>query len=318
MDYNLQKGRLEESSWESLELMKAAITERLELHKQLGINCIRISMNQYRWFYGGDYGVTPEQYQAQLDWVVRECQRLGIYVYFCFHHGSSAANAEQQALMDNHNADLWNTGVGWLDWVKMLAGRWKEYTAMIGFQIWAEPAWGTETDYEVLMQKWSAFSLANARAIHSINPNALVFVVGAGYYAHKEVPDYYVDNPLPEPNIVYAWQDYYMHQSDLISAYNTQNYTYARQKMEEWFINKAFKMNFAPTMLTEFGFSKSRPTQDWNVELHAIQDWYDIQRKYQQSWTQWVWWTSNQDLGLLESDWRTLTETGQLVVQNLA
>ena len=140
-------------------------------------------------------------------------------------------------------------------------------------------------------------------------------------------------NPLIGSNIVYAWQDYYLHtggNDNLIEyyskAYERQDWSNAKAKMEWWFNRKAFKMTFAPTMLAEMGFSPTRPSpgpdpewnQSWDAELYAIRDWYEVQRQYQQGWTQWVWWPKSQDLGLLESDWITLSAVGELMAQNLA
>ncbi|MBA7672100.1 hypothetical protein ES703_80272 [subsurface metagenome] len=181
---------------------------------------------------------------------------------------------------------------------------------------------------------WAAFNQANIDAIHTVNLDALVFVTSPGYYSKKWVSDYYVANPLIGSNIVYAWQDYYLHtegNDNLIEYYNKayeqQDWTSAKAKMEWWFTRKAFKMTSAPTMLAEMGFSTTRPApgpdpewnQSWNAELYAIRDWYKVQRTYQQGWTQWVWWPmSSQDLGLLADDWVALTVTGELMAQNLA
>ena len=316
MDFNIEKARIEGPQQGSL---LENIDWRIARHKELGVNCIRISMNQGWWVNGGEYGVTPEQYQAQLDRVVEDCQKVGIYVYFCIHLGSSGANDLQDALMADHNYKHPDWAYGWLDFMKLLTERYKNYSAFVGLQIWAEPAWGKETDINVLNQKWANFSLANVRAIHSINPEVLVFVTSPGYYLHKWVSDYYFDNPLPEPNVVYAWQDYYKHQGwrDFYHSYEEGNYYLAKQQMEQWFYRTAFKMvnaSIAPVMYTETGWNSNLDVDP--VENVVLGDTADIFTKYKQSWSLWVWW-SGQPYDLVESDFYSLTPYGQVAVDNL-
>jgi len=314
MDFNLAKARIEGPQHGTF---LETIDWRLNRHKELGVNCVRISMNQSWWVNGGAY-VTPEQYQAQLDRIVETCQALDIYVYFCLHLGSSGADDMMAALMADHNYKHSSWSYGWLDFTKLLTDRYKDSPAFVGLQIWAEPAWGHETDINILNEKWASFMQDNIDAIHSVNLDTLVFVTSPGYYTYKWVSHYYVDNPLIGSNIVYAWQDYYMHQSKIIDLYNAGDYEAARSYLEDWFEQKAFKMTSAPTMLAEMGFSLTRPTQNWGIELHAIKDWYAIQRLRQQGWTQWVWGYPGQDLGLTEDDWTTLNVIGDVMVQNLA
>ena len=318
MDFNIEKAHIDGPQHGSY---LETIDWRINRHKELGVNCIRISMNQGWWVNGGMYGVTPEEYQAQLDRVVEDCQKLGIYVYFCLHLGSSGANDLQAALMADNNYKHPSWTYGWLDFVKLLTDRYDDYSAFIGLQIWAEPAWGNETDINVLNQKWANFSLANARAIHSVSPEVLVFVTSPAYYLHKWVSDYYFDNPLPEPNVVYAWQDYYKHQGwrNFYHSYEEGNYDLAKQQMEQWFYRTAFKMvnaSIAPVIYAETGWNNDLDIDP--VEDVVLRDTASIFSKYKQSWTLWVWWGGGQPYDLLESDWYSLSPYGQVAVENLA
>jgi len=314
MDFNIEKAHID-GPQNSTYL--ETIDWRLNRHKELGIGCIRISMCQGWWVGGGEYGVTPADYQAQLDRVVQDCQKLGIYVYFVIHYGSSGADLLQAELMADHNYRQANWAYGWLDFLKLLTERYRDYPAFIGLQIWAEPAWGNETDIDVLNQKWANFSLASARAIHSVNPDLLVFVTSPGYYSWKRVSNYYLNNPLPEPNIVYAWQDYYKHQNwrSFYDNYAAGNYTLAKQQMELWLYDMAFKMvnaSIAPVMYAETGWSTNLDVDP--VEALVLRDTADIFAKYRQSWTLWVWW-SGQPYDLLESDWYTLSPYGRAAAE---
>lgn len=341
MDFNLDKAHIEGPGADFLD----AVDLRLQAHKNIGANCIRVSMNQSYWVNGGKYGVTPAQYQAQLDRIVETCNTLDIYVYFCLHLGSGGSNVLQQALMDNHNYKQTSWAYGWLDFITLLADRYKSYGSFIGIQFWAEPAWGSQTDYNILAQEWASLMADSAQTLHASNPDALAFCPSAGYYTYKCVSDYFLANPLPEPTdgrggIVYAWQDYYLQNSTLYNAYQNAyvsgDWAGAKAVMEYWMRRRAFKMTLTeqvtvpppavprPTMMTEDGFSLSRPVvngapQPWEIQIHAAKDWYDLFKKYQQGWSQWVWWTTGQDLGFMEADMLTPAEpTGTIMAMNLS
>ena len=311
MDFNIEKAHIDgPQKGTYLE----TIDWRLKRHKELGINAVRISMSQGWWVNGGQYGVTASEYQEQLDRIVQDCQNLGIYVYFVIHYGSSGANALQASLMADHNYRQANWAYGWLDFLRLLTGRYRNYPAFIGFQIWAEPAWGNETSISTLNQEWADFSLASARAIHSANPDVLVFVTSPGYYSFKWVSDYYLNNPLPEPNIVYAWQDYYKHQSgrSFYKNYATGNYSLAKQQMEQWFYYTAMKMvnaSIAPVIYAETGWNSNLDVDP--VEALVIRDTAEIFAKYNQSWTLWIWWGGGQPYDLLQGDWYSLSPYGE-------
>ena len=287
---------------------------RLNRHKELGINCIRISINQKNWEGSNS---STNRYIDQLDYVVQKAAKLGIYVYFCFHYGSGGQDDFMAALLADHNYD------GYRDWAKEVALRYKDYPNVCAIQNWAEPAWGGYTNITELERDWATFQLDTAKAIHSVNLNLIVIVPSPGHYSHKWVSDYWLTHPLPEPNIAYCWQIYYKHHMGENWAQNYQagNFDLARQQLTEWHRQHGLKMvdaGIAPVILAETGFFSL--LDHYANEAVMARDWLEILNDYQQSWTYWLWYDSpykTGSTGMLYEDWYSLTPVGEVVVAGL-
>jgi len=305
---------------------RATVASYFKKIKDAGANHVRISIKLLqKWCNPVDYS----DYIPNLDMCVEETAKLNLYIYFCFHYGSHSDDGLMQALIDNSAWGAWNNSRDdWLSTAKEIAYRYRNYKNVMGYQNQAEPGWarfgrdylnmeGNSTVYAILCQEWASFNLDVARAIHSVNPNALVFVSSPGYYARKNVCDYYYNNPLNETNIVYAWQDYHCYQTNqpFWKSYGAGNYTLAEQQQENWLTSIAFRMSNKgyPVHLVEFGFTKD--FTEISFERQMTQDMYDIFSGHKQGWSQFCWGSGNSQWYLLYDD-GNLTESGQLMKQN--
>jgi len=311
---------------------QGSIQFRIKRHKEIGVNHFRVSISLLgRWAKPEEH---PE-YIPTIDEIVQECVKNDMYVYFCFHQGSYKDDGLMQALINNSAYDVWSDARdAWLNYAKEIASRYKDYPNVFGFQNWAEPGWarfgrkylnkeGDPTAAAELATDWASFNLDVARAIHSVNPHALVVVMSPGYYRSKWVSDYYVYHPLPEPNIVYGWQDYYYSWSGtpVYESYAAGNFDLAKKQHEAALYLQAFKMlekNIAPVMITEFAFSNQYFTGEPN-EYVAMRDMFKLFSKWNAHWTMFCWCDQPQvnKWSFLESDWSTLTQNGQIAAEYL-
>lgn len=299
---------------------------RILRYKELGINFFRVSIDLISRY--GDPANHPS-FKDNLDEVVQAAYEQNIYVLIAFHYGSSQYDSLMAELLANHDAH------GWLGLCRDIADRYKDYANVVGYQIWAEPGWAgyTSDQYDLLCERWASFNLDSAKAIHEVDPAALVVVMSPGYYAKAWVADYYVDNPLAEPNIVYGYQHYLYdkYYSGWWQYYESGDYAAGKQKLEEYYTNLAYKMvsKGYPVMDCEFGFHANLQGLSVTVsgvehkiasEAQLAQDYYDIQNKWKQSWIQFCWWSdasSPASWALVKSDWYTLTAAGELMVKNI-
>jgi hypothetical protein len=294
--------------------------------KDEGANHVRISIKLLgKWANPDEYPM----YIPNLDMCVEEAAKVDLYIYFCFHCGSHYDNEFMQALIDNSAWETWDHARdAWLDAAKNIAERYQDYSNVMGFQNWGEPGWarfgrnmldreGEPEAYATLCEEWATFNLDVAQAIHSINPKVLIFVTSPGYYAHKDVCDYYFDNPLNEPNIVYAWQDYHTYQTNKAfwKSYSSGDYSLAWEQQEEWLFKIAFRMieKGYPVHLVEFGFRKD--FSEANFEDQMAQDMYDIFLKHNMGWTQFCWGSGNSPWYLLDDD-GDFTLSAELMIKN--
>lgn len=336
---------------------------RLNEHKNLGVNTIRLSISKGRW--DDSLHNHPEYsiwYVDQLDYIVETCNELGIYVYLCFHYGSGSMNDLQANLMDEPNWhpgnytkngknftaprldvsgwtnndpaflpdqkipvydwEMWQSR--WLDWTVEVAARYKDHTNVIGYQIWAEPAWAnyTSDEFDRLEASWADFILGNVDSIRSVDSDALIFVPSAGHYSRKWVSAYWRENPIPRPNIVYTWTIYYKHHTGdaWVKFYETGDFESGKTGLTNWHKQHGLWMveeGIAPVMLGESGFFSY--LDHFNNEEVLARDWLRIINEYKQGWTYWLWYMgSSEGTGIWKDyDPYTLAPAGEVVDQNL-
>jgi hypothetical protein len=195
----------------------------------------------------------------------------------------------------------------WLNYLAELANRYKNNPGMCGIYILNE--WQFILD----SNKCHTYAVEAARTLNAINPNLLVLVHGdlvnrAGF------DTYWLANPIPYPNIVYLYHDYFFqyyyyssasgHQwtsppADFISSYMAGNFALAKQQMEANFYGKLWKYTTTNNIclaLEEFGFTLGQKPElvagDIGYEPGAPQcmkDYLELLNKYKISWNEYAW-----------------------------
>lgn len=336
-DHTLFEG--EGLGWSSTE------TERLEARIQrivaLGIPFVRVHISLSCVEPGN------EVILKRLDYLSQRFYKEGIYMLIDFHYGSTAqewwGELGEQTLLDDHNAIIgpeWT--IGYLDACKIIAARYKDNPAVIGYQNWAEPAWGEYPQemqyYPELFSKWRDFNIAVNDAILSVSPDSLLVVMSPGYYTFKEVHAYWIDNPMPQSNVIYGVQRYLAYDlkssppySTLQQYYVDGNYEAGKTALEKYLKRYYFdflQYNIGPVMNTEFGFYYDLSKTE---EARMAQDWYDLHKQYNAHWIYFAWSASPKDegggshWGILDSvagwdpsiKYWPLVASGELMVQNV-
>jgi len=335
-DHTLFEG--EGLGWSSTE------TERLEARIQrimaLGIPFVRVHISLSCVEPGN------EVILKRLDYMSQRFYEEGIYMLMDFHYGSTGqdwwSELGEQELMDDHNAIIgpgWTTG--YLDACKIIAARYKDNPAVVGYQNWAEPAWGAYPhDYSVypeLFAAWRDFNIAVNDAILSVSPDSLFVVMNPGYYDFKEVHPLWIQYPMPQDNVIYGCQRYLAYglkssppYSTLQQHYVDGNYEAGKTAVEEYLKRYYFdflQYNIGPVMNTEFGFYHNLSMTE---EARIAQDWYDLHKQYNAHWIHFAWCGSPEGgsgshWGILDSvagwdpsiNYFPLVASGELMVQNV-
>jgi len=262
--------------------------------KATGANHVRLSINlPVKWANTVGY----PNYRRNLDWCVQACTSLGLYIIFCFHHGSDKADAFMSALLEDTSFNLgwtvWaNSRKEWLTLVSNIAYRYRNEPFVAGYQNWAEPAGLTlYPTYQELFDKWRQFNIDNITTIQLASPYSITVVMCPGYYAHTWVDYLYHQNPIQKYNVAYGYQHYLYDKSfnDWWKSYEAGNFVSAKQQLETYLYNLVFAINDIGrcTICSEFAFSRTSTRQP-NEEVVA-KDFYDILKKYGNSWSQFSW-----------------------------
>lgn len=187
----------------------------------------------------------------------------------------------------------------WLNFLTELANRYKNNSGMCGISIWNEPPW---PPFNATI--WEQWAIQGARAVNAANPNLLI-IVSAGLPNAEGIDPYWASNPIPVPNVVYDyhdyfWQYYYYSNAvdpnrqnpppDFIQSYQAGNYTLAKQQMETSYYNRLWKYaveNNMCIMNEEFGFADGQspgltPGQQGYTPgaPQSIIDYFDLLNKY--------------------------------------
>lgn len=301
---------------------RVTVNETISMIKQLGAKIIRLCLVSEL--------TNRTDYLELVDTIVTLSADAGIYVAISFMRISAE----------------WTPGETWkpdlimnvtsqkplLDFWDLIATRFRNQPAVL-YSIFNEP-WIGNYSRSNLTTAWYELALIIARNIHAINSEALILVGTVS--GDKKRMLYFDEHPLPEPNIVYVWHDYYA--NDLYKQYRRFQYaldysdgnlSVARVELEQFIQDAAlFMLDLdLPVIMEEMGatpaFFDRRDTKEyypvpyWDVE---IQDRYAIYDKYKLTWIQWIWQrdTLTKDgFGLLGDDGVTLNPRGELLAANI-
>lgn len=276
----------------------------------LGVTLVRLALNPKHW--------NERDYAPTIDKIVSLLGERHIYVILNFHEAKEGETYDDIANIIVNNASV-GPFSSWIDFVKTLATRYKDYPNTAFIEFFGQPPHATSNyPMNALEPAYYSSVLEAAIQVHSINPNLLVTFGGVDSNGVGQV---FINNPLPEPNIVYAIHRYYhfdIGYSPYAKSYASGQFDLARQQMEQLQMQIGLVMlqKGHPVVLIEFGADTSDPY--WSTQ---IQDLYHLMARYGVSWTQWDYAspfgpeTGSLDLTL---DGSTLTPQGEVFSANLA
>jgi hypothetical protein len=314
------------------------VDNRTAVAKAIGANHIRLSIQLEGWANPFTYNGTHyyDNYREVVDAWVQALIDNDMYGYICFHYGSSGHNPFMIALLDNtdYNFTISNDGseVGyyystavrddWMNWSTQIAEYYKDVPNVMGYQIWAEPAWGeyqstqNATAYDLLFKDWWEFNNDTIAALQDGNSDVISWVVNAGHYSTTYMTPNHWDGrhgagygTLPYDNVVYSIQKYESEdyrggasQQAYSDAYEdwyngTGSLDTARELQEDWYYEFCFNFSInedVPVFNTEFAYVDDMEYNDpnavdWAWQREQAQGFYDIWKNYSQCWTQHRW-----------------------------
>lgn len=299
---------------------------RLQRAIELGVNSIRLPLSWYNWrgipnpansydydLYVQLTGNNPpyeEYYKGVVDNVVHRLAENNIYVILDEHAAGGSA--------DDCNAIMADP-TEWINYHKEVCARYADKPNVIAYNPMNEPhlVFPTTGNY------WHDLMSQVAEAIHSVNPNILVFVPNPIDWDRDLQYWFIVSQPLDEPNIVYAFHHYphldspQWHKCTYFYSYMDGDYDLARQQMEQLFYDTTFKMldYDYPIFHEEWGIHEETTYMSHELQLIVEQDMFNLMKKYGVGWNWWNWGPGNYPLTL--DDWSTLCDKGEILVQNL-
>jgi len=284
---------------------------RADMMKQYGVNVVRLCLNPAFWLdpSRGQYN----GYKEKIDQLVNLLNERNIYLVMDFHKLGDTfdpAIHSVQYMLNPESVSVDDKTYNITDFWVQLARRYVDKQNVAIFELVGQPPhdWN-RTRWDI----WWNNALYLARTIHAINPHMVVAVASM---VSDRITQNFVNNPLPEPNIIYKFHKYYHFDigwSDYANNYANGNLELAKQQQESFYYNivglKMLDKGY-PVIAMEIGARIDDPY--WDVQ---IRDLYELFAKYKVPWVQWVWmtrsWGSNQ-FGLVEDDWVSLSPQGEL------
>ena len=271
--------------------------------ESLGVSWVRICIDYAKWsdpVYGADY-------KALIDGFVHEFSSRKIY---------------STTGMMSHSFTTETEIPEWLNFLTELANRYQNNSGMVGIYIYNEPPYGA--------LDWINWAVLGAQAVHEANPNLLI-LVHADRPNRNGIDDYWRNNPINVPNVVYVyheyyWMEYYYGHEDFTESYVAGDYVLAKQQMEQSMYDRFFKYAVEynmPIVLEEFGFNGGQNPAGigYGNEPGWPQcqiDFMDLLEKYQIPWNEYSWWVkTDTNYGLVNFDYQTLSPVGEIWIQYL-
>jgi hypothetical protein len=292
-------------AWQDLcyrKTLENNLQSRITQMQENKVNSVRLCLNPIYW--------NDPLYVTLVDSIIEKLGENSIYVIIDFHIGAYNAS-----LWDNNaKIDAIENPEWWIAWFENVTTRYLNQPQVALYHLFNEPPTaGQGYSLNQLQELWHSVALTAVQDIHQINPKVIVIVESVNTASRI----LFIDNPLPEPNVVYAFHRYYYFDrgfEDYAISYEQGNFVTARLQMETLFNQIAFSMQETghPVMLLEFGASADDP--NWDAQ---IVDLYHLLDKYNVSWNQWCYYPiksgySGPFFCLLESNWSTLSPTGEL------
>ena len=248
---------------------------------ELGVTWVRICLTYSFW----SDPTAGNTYKDLIDRYVHEFTSRGVY-------------CTVGCMGDEFGNDLTNGNpTNWLNFLSDLANRYKDNPGVCGIYIF------NEWQFSVPLDKCHTYAVQASQTLHGINQNLLILVHG-DLLNRQGIDSYWVSNPIPVPNVVYLyhdyfWQHYYYDKSDFALSYEVGNYALAKQQMEAYFYQYLFKYAVEKGMCImneESGFADGQ-----NPDLapgekgyapgspQSIRDYFDLLNKYSIPWNYYAW-----------------------------
>jgi len=307
--------------------------------KNYSVEVVRVMLNKNDWFQNYSlYNIDGDlqDYQAVVDNIVRWCTERGMYIIL--EHGVSFWGETPEQAAQGIYLDPYNHFINWM--TDEIATRYADNPYVI-LGLVNEPAnrdAGVYDTEDKRRDRWWQVAKEAVESYRAVKPNGYIIVESVGFRLYKNFGSAYGRTPLPYPNIIYGWHNFYHWDLGSIvgasypphpyaQAYWDGDFVTAKQKMEQFYYDAAFRLHDeenVPVFIGEFGAWV--PDNNWDVWLR---DFFDITRKYQVGWTQ-LWWHGywhegqgepsdpNIDYHLLQYDWQTLSPIGEVWVQEMA
>lgn len=262
-------------------------------------NFLRFGIDRTLWYNYPDY-------RSQLDTAISWLKECGVKYIVLDNHETQEPD-KMAAIFDGRVKEF----------LVELAQRYKDEPVIIGFDFCNEPPYTSDL---TVWDNYRSAIISAVRAIHAVDPNYLVFFEPLG--SSTEVMQYFYDNPITEPNIVYGFHIYFHWDtgSDYTEAYREGDFETGYQLMEQRY-QMAFKMmgKGYPVANMETGAYKLQETcerWDKDISLDNLLKAYNAELKLHEEHGVSIAW-----IGFAEQDYkgtsklRTLLETGTTLTE---
>jgi aryl-phospho-beta-D-glucosidase BglC (GH1 family) len=255
-------------------------TADLQNIKNAGFNCVRVPVWWGDFFtltsYGSTSGWRSDAFD-ELDWIVNNCAKYGLYVIIDMHGVVGGQSASMDCGQQNQNT-YWSNGnyqgdTAWMWW--QIADHYKDNATVAGYDLLNEPIGAPSTS-----AVWTVYNgLYNS--VRSADPGHMIIMEGAFGNWNWDM--------LPNP-ATYGWTDvaYEMHEY----KYNaTETQVEQGSAGQVWDFNSHKSWN-VPAYIGEFNDMFSDPSC-WNYSIN----------QYNSNGMSWTMWAYKAAQGLLPDSW---------------
>ena len=242
---------------------------------ELGVKWVRIFIS-YEFWVDPTIGAS---YRDLIDRYIQEFTTRNVYCIVTLGMPQSFTDADQAV---------------WLALLTEVANRYISNAGMCGISLFNEPQSDVNT--------WRAWARLGAAAVHAANPNLLILVHSLSGYPRYVDGDYWRQNPIGVPNVVwvyhnYFWQCYYYDKENFALNYEAGNYALAKQQMEAYFYDRYFKwaVEYGMCIMNEeFGFNDNTGATPADKGYspgfpQCMHDYLQLHNKYSIPWNEYAW-----------------------------
>ncbi len=267
--------------------------------KALGANVVRLPLYPgYYWLVGGEK--YPSTYVDRLVDLAEKYQLYAIISYHAIGRPGGWYEPDIDYLIPNPTVKLYysDTEMAVSFWNKV-ASRYGQRKHVI-FEFWNEPA-----DQDPANFRWADWRPTGQTLIGTIRQHSNNLIIGSGPSFTSDLSEV-PQNPYADPNLAYAAHVY------------PSTIPKGDDPVSDWEKMYGSLAKIRPVIVTEWGFHDGTKDATTNGSLvgfgRPLLDYLD-QRSI--SWVAFIWHPAPDEPPLIESDWTTLTEFGQLVKQRL-